>query len=72
GSEGGVGSSSGVYEGKEEFLGGIGGGSYAIHSMVAKDGLGGDGFVIEGGRSPSTSVTPPDGAWTEHVSGGVT
>ncbi|GJT83572.1 hypothetical protein Tco_1057914, partial [Tanacetum coccineum] len=23
--------------------------------MVAKDGLGGDGFVVEGGRSPSTS-----------------
>ncbi|GJR95857.1 hypothetical protein Tco_0268031 [Tanacetum coccineum] len=23
--------------------------------MVAKDGLGGDGFVVDGGRSPSTS-----------------
>ncbi|GJW50747.1 hypothetical protein Tco_0092098 [Tanacetum coccineum] len=55
GSGGGVGSSSGVGEGKEEFMGGIGGGSFAIRSMVAKDGLGGDGFVVEGGRSPSTS-----------------
>ncbi|GJW46728.1 hypothetical protein Tco_0078374 [Tanacetum coccineum] len=36
-------------------MGGIGGGSFAIRSMVAKDGLGGGGFVVEGGRSPSTS-----------------
>ncbi|GKB20786.1 hypothetical protein Tco_0854709 [Tanacetum coccineum] len=47
--------SSEVGEGKEEFMGGIGGGSFAIRSMVAKDGLGGDGLVIDGGRSPSTS-----------------
>ncbi|GJV57562.1 hypothetical protein Tco_1458567 [Tanacetum coccineum] len=55
GSGGGVGSSSGVGKGKEEFIGGIGGGSFAIRSMVAKDGLGGDGLVVDGGRSPSTS-----------------
>ncbi|GJU00531.1 hypothetical protein Tco_1110869 [Tanacetum coccineum] len=47
--------SFGVGEGKEEFMGGIGGGSFAIRSMVAKDGLGGDGLVVDGGRSPSTS-----------------
>ncbi|GJS15509.1 hypothetical protein Tco_0409981 [Tanacetum coccineum] len=44
-----------VGKGKVEFMGGIGGGSFANHSMVAKDSLGGDGFVIDGGRSPSTS-----------------
>ncbi|GJT01239.1 hypothetical protein Tco_0822408 [Tanacetum coccineum] len=49
---GGVGSNSGVGEGKEEFIGGIGGGSFAKRSMVAKDGLEGDGFVVDGGRSP--------------------
>ncbi|GKB21552.1 hypothetical protein Tco_0855475 [Tanacetum coccineum] len=42
-------------EGKVEFIGGIGGGSFANRSMVAKEGLGGDGFVVDGGRSPSTS-----------------
>ncbi|GJT23242.1 hypothetical protein Tco_1367348 [Tanacetum coccineum] len=36
-------------------MGGIGGGSFAKRSMVAKDGLGGDGFVVDGGRSPSKS-----------------
>ncbi|GJY35880.1 hypothetical protein Tco_0421258 [Tanacetum coccineum] len=38
-----------------ESMGGIGGGSFSKHSMVAKDGLGGDGFVVDGGRSPSKS-----------------
>ncbi|GKE23914.1 hypothetical protein Tco_1435426 [Tanacetum coccineum] len=47
-------------------MGGIGGGSFANRSMVAKDGLGGDGFVVDGGRSPSTSSR--DG---EDASGGV-
>ncbi|GKE77988.1 hypothetical protein Tco_1544108, partial [Tanacetum coccineum] len=28
---------------------------FVKRSMVAKDGLGGDGFVVEGGRSPNTS-----------------
>ncbi|GJT21486.1 hypothetical protein Tco_0891423 [Tanacetum coccineum] len=55
GSGGGIGSSSEVGEGKEEFRGGIGGGLFAIRSMVAKEGLGGDGLVVEGGRSLSTS-----------------
>ncbi|GJZ33840.1 reverse transcriptase domain-containing protein [Tanacetum coccineum] len=55
GSGGGVGSSSGVSEVKEEFMGGIGGGSFAIRSMVAKDGLRGNGLDFDCGRSPSTS-----------------
>ncbi|GKE60194.1 hypothetical protein Tco_1510561, partial [Tanacetum coccineum] len=41
--------------GKVEFMRGIGGGSFANRSMVAKDGLGGDRFIVDGGRSPSTS-----------------
>ncbi|GJR17765.1 hypothetical protein Tco_0966292 [Tanacetum coccineum] len=36
-------------------MGGIGGGSFTKRSMVAKDGLGGNGFVVDGGRSPSKS-----------------
>ncbi|GJS04973.1 hypothetical protein Tco_0321481 [Tanacetum coccineum] len=52
---GSVGSNSGVGKGKVESMGGIGGGSFAKRSMVAKDGLGGDGFVVDGGRSPSKS-----------------
>ncbi|GJV25024.1 reverse transcriptase domain-containing protein [Tanacetum coccineum] len=44
-----------VGEGKVESMGGIRGGSFAKRSMVAKDGLGGDGFVVDGGRSPSKS-----------------
>ncbi|GKE61785.1 hypothetical protein Tco_1512152, partial [Tanacetum coccineum] len=47
GKGGGVGSNSGVGEGKVESMGGIGGGSFAKHSMVAKDGLRGDGFVVD-------------------------
>ncbi|GJR37598.1 hypothetical protein Tco_1213282 [Tanacetum coccineum] len=34
-------------------MGRIGGGSFAKRSMVARDGLGGDGFVVDGGRSSS-------------------
>ncbi|GKE79451.1 hypothetical protein Tco_1545571, partial [Tanacetum coccineum] len=41
--------------GKEESIRGIGGGSFVKRSIVAKDGLGGYRFVVEGGRSPSTS-----------------
>ncbi|GJW09688.1 hypothetical protein Tco_1575515 [Tanacetum coccineum] len=52
---GSVGSNFGVGEEKIESIGGIGGGSFAKRSMVAKDGLGGDGFVVDGGRSPSKS-----------------
>ncbi|GJU51034.1 hypothetical protein Tco_1220589 [Tanacetum coccineum] len=51
---GGVGSISGVGKGKVKFMGGIRGGSFANRSIVAKDGLGGDGFIVDGGRSPST------------------
>ncbi|GJS48055.1 hypothetical protein Tco_0598176 [Tanacetum coccineum] len=65
---GGVGSNSGVGEGKEEFMGGIGGGSFAKRSMVAKDGLGGDGFVVDGGRSPSTSSKDGEDGGVENKS----
>ncbi|GJY21657.1 hypothetical protein Tco_0394223 [Tanacetum coccineum] len=49
---GGVGSNSGVGEGKVESMGGIRRvvGSFAKRSMVAKDGIGGDGLVVDGGR----------------------
>ncbi|GKE50773.1 hypothetical protein Tco_1485929 [Tanacetum coccineum] len=63
-----VGSISGVGEGKVEFIGGIGGGSFANHSMVAKDGLGGDGFVVDGGRSPSTSSRDGEDGGVENKS----
>ncbi|GJT19635.1 retrovirus-related pol polyprotein from transposon TNT 1-94 [Tanacetum coccineum] len=52
---GSVGSNSKVGERKVEFMERIGGGSFAKHSMVARDGLGGDGFIIDGGRSSSKS-----------------
>ncbi|GJU75358.1 hypothetical protein Tco_1272428 [Tanacetum coccineum] len=41
-------------------MGGMGGGSFTIRSMVAKDGLGGEGLVVDGGRSPSTSSKDGD------------
>ncbi|GKD36061.1 hypothetical protein Tco_1251570 [Tanacetum coccineum] len=50
-----VGSNSGVGKRKGEFIGRIGGGSFAKRSMVARDGLGGDRFVVDGGRSSSKS-----------------
>ncbi|GJU83292.1 hypothetical protein Tco_1285657 [Tanacetum coccineum] len=59
---------SGVGEGKVEFMGGIGGGSFSNHSMVAKDGLGGDGFVVDGGRSPSTSSKDGEDGGVENKS----
>ncbi|GJU62732.1 hypothetical protein Tco_1244567 [Tanacetum coccineum] len=65
---GGVGSNSRVGEGKEEFMGGIGGGSFAKRSMVAKDGLRGDGFVVDGGRSPSTSSKDREDGGVENKS----
>ncbi|GJR54950.1 hypothetical protein Tco_1405471 [Tanacetum coccineum] len=37
-------------------MGGIGGGSFAKRSMVAKDGLGGDEFIVDGGRSLAHQV----------------
>ncbi|GKB12058.1 hypothetical protein Tco_0845981 [Tanacetum coccineum] len=49
-------------------MGGIGGGSFAKRSMVAKDGLGGDGFVVDGGRSPSTSSKDGEDGGVENKS----
>ncbi|GJT84157.1 hypothetical protein Tco_1058499 [Tanacetum coccineum] len=52
GGNGGIGGSmSGVGEGKDESMGGMGGGSLARRSMVSNDGRGGGGLVIAGGRS---------------------
>ncbi|GKA61759.1 hypothetical protein Tco_0761278 [Tanacetum coccineum] len=50
---GGVGSNSGVGEGKEEFIGGIGGGSFAKRLMVVKDGL--RGSWIDKATWPNTN-----------------
>ncbi|GKE65664.1 hypothetical protein Tco_1519825 [Tanacetum coccineum] len=36
--------------------------------MVAKDGLGGDGFVVDGGRSPSTSSRDGEDGGVENKS----
>ncbi|GJX90372.1 hypothetical protein Tco_0343698 [Tanacetum coccineum] len=47
---------------------GIGGGLFAKRSMVAKDGLGGDGFIVNGGRSPSTSSKDGDDGGVENKS----
>ncbi|GKD61102.1 hypothetical protein Tco_1298611, partial [Tanacetum coccineum] len=43
------GSMSKVGEGKVDSMGGMGGGSLAIRSMVSNDGRGGGGLVVEGG-----------------------
>ncbi|GJU97394.1 hypothetical protein Tco_1326665 [Tanacetum coccineum] len=45
-----------------------GGGSFAKRSMVAKDGLGGDGFVVNGGRSPNTSSKDGEDGGVENKS----
>ncbi|GJU21040.1 hypothetical protein Tco_1154382 [Tanacetum coccineum] len=58
---GGVGSNSRVGEGKVEFIGGIGGGSFANRSMVAKEGLGGE-------RSLSTSSRDGEDCGVENKS----
>ncbi|GKF29788.1 hypothetical protein Tco_0096130, partial [Tanacetum coccineum] len=53
---GGIGGSKfGVGEGKVESMGGIGGGAFAIRSIVSKDGRGGGGLVVDGGRSSRES-----------------
>ncbi|GKE53464.1 hypothetical protein Tco_1488620, partial [Tanacetum coccineum] len=65
---GGVGSISEVDEGKVKLIGGIGGGLFANRSMVAKDGLGGNGFVVDGGRSPSTSSRDGEDGGVENKS----
>ncbi|GKE43851.1 hypothetical protein Tco_1471135 [Tanacetum coccineum] len=49
-------------------MGGIGGGSFAKRAMVAKDGLGGDGFVVDGGRSPNTSSKDGEDGGVENKS----
>ncbi|GJU61857.1 hypothetical protein Tco_1243692 [Tanacetum coccineum] len=52
GGNGRIGSSMfGVGEGKDESMGGMGGGSLARHLMVSNDGRGGGGLVVAGGRS---------------------
>ncbi|GJZ67850.1 hypothetical protein Tco_0631090 [Tanacetum coccineum] len=53
---------------KSRVMGGIGGGSFAKSSMVANDGLGGDGFVVDGGRSPSTSSKDEEDGGVENKS----
>ncbi|GKD40161.1 hypothetical protein Tco_1324182 [Tanacetum coccineum] len=45
------GSMSGVGEGIDESMGGMGGGSLARCSIVSNDGRGGGGLVVAGGRS---------------------
>ncbi|GKF29616.1 hypothetical protein Tco_0095958 [Tanacetum coccineum] len=57
-----------IEEGEEESIGGIGCGSFAKRSMVAKDGLGGDGFVVDGGRSHSTSSKDGEDGGVENKS----
>ncbi|GJU10028.1 hypothetical protein Tco_1132424 [Tanacetum coccineum] len=49
------GSKFGVGEGKVVSMGGIGGGAFSIHSIVLKDGRGGGGLVVDGGRSSRVS-----------------
>ncbi|GJZ00065.1 hypothetical protein Tco_0517494 [Tanacetum coccineum] len=51
GNDGIGGSKFGVVQGKVVSMGGIGGGAFAIHSIVSKDGRGGGGLVVDGGRS---------------------
>ncbi|GKE35014.1 hypothetical protein Tco_1454336, partial [Tanacetum coccineum] len=57
-----------VGEGEVESIGGIGGDSFVKRSMVAKDGLGGDGFIVDGGRSPSTSCRDGEDGRVENKS----
>ena len=57
-----------VGDGKVESMGGIGGGSLAIRSMVARDGLGGEGLVVDGGRSPKMSSKVGDDGGVENKS----
>ncbi|GJV16383.1 hypothetical protein Tco_1361706 [Tanacetum coccineum] len=52
GGNGGIGGSmSGVGEGKDESMGGMGSGSLARRSIVSNNGRGGGGLVVAGGRS---------------------
>ncbi|GJU20271.1 hypothetical protein Tco_1153613 [Tanacetum coccineum] len=65
---GSVGSNSGVGERKVEFMGRIEGGSFAKCLMVARDGLGCDGFVVDGGRSSSKSRKDEEDVGVENKS----
>ena len=47
---------------------GVGRGSFAIRSIVAKEGLGGDGLVVDGGRSPKISRRVGDEGGVENNS----
>ncbi|GKA46776.1 hypothetical protein Tco_0739659 [Tanacetum coccineum] len=47
---------------------GIGGDSFAKRSMIAKDGLGGGGFVVDDGRSPSISSKDGEDGGVENKS----
>ena len=47
---------------------GVGRGSFAIRSIVAKEGLGGDGLVVDGGRSPRISRRVGDDGGVENKS----
>ncbi|GKE65767.1 hypothetical protein Tco_1519928, partial [Tanacetum coccineum] len=58
------GSKFGVGEGKVVSMGGIGGGAFSIRSIVSKDGRGGRGLVVDGGRSSRVSRK----AWGEEKS----
>ena len=49
-------------------MGGTGGGSLAIRSMVARDGLGGERLVVDGGRSPRISSKVGDDGGVENKS----
>ncbi|GJR60010.1 hypothetical protein Tco_1502172 [Tanacetum coccineum] len=51
GNDGTGGSKFGVSEGKVVSMSGIGGGAFAIRLIVSKDGRGGGGLVVDGGRS---------------------
>ncbi|GJY29459.1 hypothetical protein Tco_0405226 [Tanacetum coccineum] len=65
---GSVGSNFGFGEIKVEFMGRIGGSSFAKCSMVARDGLGGDGFVVDDGRSSSKSRKDKENGGVENKS----
>ncbi|GJX92379.1 hypothetical protein Tco_0345705 [Tanacetum coccineum] len=62
------GSNSEVGKRKVEFMGRIRGGSFAKRLMVARDGLGGDGFVVDGGRSSSKSRKDEEDGGVENKS----
>ncbi|GJR37912.1 hypothetical protein Tco_1213596 [Tanacetum coccineum] len=56
GNDGICGSKFRVGEGKVVSMGGIRGGAFAIRLIVSKDGRGGRGLVVDGGRSSRVSI----------------